>query len=427
MKVLIISASHPFHASGVVGFDLYEGLKSLNNDVRLMTKATGRHENKDIIFVDSYFRHQFERVLRKFRRTFFKENGNPDYLFFERDLTKKKYSSKRLLKKVDFTPDAIIVLFMTRFVTFQNLHEMHHLSKAKIFIYPMDMEPFTGGCHYAWSCTGYTQSCGKCPALRSEKPTDWSARNLAFKLKYSSITPLVPLALNEQTFQQMASSRLFHRHKIHTGLYTLPDGKIFKRLDRAACRVHFALPDKKRILFFGAVSLTETRKGMALLQQALSIVSSELDDLKFDKNNLLLLIAGSEQHSLDLDPSFTARHTGFIKGYATLAMAYNAADFFISPSIEETGPTMVLQSIFCETPVISFHVGYSMDLLQDRLAKFVAPEKNAASLARCIVSAILTDDAEYQRCRADVAAIRESLAHGTVVKKINEILASECS
>jgi glycosyltransferase involved in cell wall biosynthesis len=426
MKILIISSSHPFHASGVVAFDLYEGLKSQNNEVRLMTMASGKHENKEIIFVNSYFQNQFGRAVRKIRRTLFKDKSNPDYLFFERDLIRKKYSTKKLLKRVDFVPDAIIVLFMTRFVTFENLHEMQKNTGARIFLYPMDMEPFTGGCHYAWSCRGYTKDCGKCPALYSDNPADQSARNLAFKKRYSQNSRIVPLACNTQTFEQLKASSLFHGQKIYNKLYTLPDERIFKKLVQEECRAYFKLPAGKRVFFFGAVSLAETRKGMGLLLEALQIVSQQLDILNYDKKNLVFLVAGSAQLPVSLDPSLIVQQTGFIKSYDILARAYNAADFFISPSVEETGPTMVLQSIFCETPVISYNVGYSIDLLNDRMRQFVAGENTAQSLSACILRAIKVNEEEHRLCRNEISVIRETLANGSVSREIHRILEEEC-
>ena len=38
-----------------------------------------------------------------------------------------------------------------------------------------DMNPMTGGCHHAGSCSGFQRSCGTCPELNSSIPRDLSA------------------------------------------------------------------------------------------------------------------------------------------------------------------------------------------------------------------------------------------------------------
>ncbi len=49
-----------------------------------------------------------------------------------------------------------------------------------------DMNPFTGGCHYAWDCDGWTNMCGACPELGSSDDDDlsrhvWHRKWLAYQ------------------------------------------------------------------------------------------------------------------------------------------------------------------------------------------------------------------------------------------------------
>ena len=56
------------------------------------------------------------------------------------------------------------------------------------------------------------------------------------------------------------------------------------------------------------------------------------------------------------------------------------ADIFVSPSIQDTGPMMVLQSLMCGTPVVSFELGNSIDYIVNYKTGFRAPIYNTEKL-----------------------------------------------
>ena len=59
--------------------------------------------------------------------------------------------------------DLIIVYYVSNFLSVKQIKEISQHYKAKVAFYLMDMGPMTGGCHYAWNCTGYLEGCYACP------------------------------------------------------------------------------------------------------------------------------------------------------------------------------------------------------------------------------------------------------------------------
>ncbi|MFM6277712.1 MAG: glycosyltransferase, partial [Dolichospermum sp.] len=75
-----------------------------------------------------------------------------------------------------------------------------------------DMWAFTGGCHYNKDCTNYTESCGACPQLYSNKEKDlsnwvWRRKAKAWKdLNLTIVTPshwLADYARKSSLFQNL--------------------------------------------------------------------------------------------------------------------------------------------------------------------------------------------------------------------------------
>jgi D-inositol-3-phosphate glycosyltransferase len=68
-----------------------------------------------------------------------------------------------------------------------------------------------------------------------------------------------------------------------------------------------------------------------------------------------------------------------------LARAYQAADFFVSPSTNETGPMMAGEAMACGRPLIAYPIGIAPDLVVPGLnGTLVEPVGDVAALALAI-------------------------------------------
>lgn len=62
------------------------------------------------------------------------------------------------------------------------------------------------------------------------------------------------------------------------------------------------------------------------------------------------------------------------KSQKELAEIYTAADVFINPTREDNFPTVNIEALACGTPVITFDIGGSPEMLTDKCGSVIEPE-----------------------------------------------------
>jgi glycosyltransferase involved in cell wall biosynthesis len=402
MKILIITSPNPYKTAGIAALDLYKGLIALNShQVKMLVKAWGKYSDKNIISFETTLTNILKRIFQKLRGQFVKLNVLSDkkipsdakYSIQDYNQTITYYSTKSILKKVDYIPDVILVLFMQEFISYRNLFELNSITHAPIFLYLMDMAPITGGCHYAWDCKGYLNNCGNCPAMYSSVLNDQSRINWLFKKEHIQKTNIKTIAASEYQYRQLIQSSLFKEkpnHKILLGI----DGNIFRIGDKKQARASLNLPFNMKIIFFGAMGFSAKRKGYDELIKALRIFKDEI----FDTSIIHLAIAGNATEELKAHLPFDYSLLGYLT-HKDLALAFQAADLFLCTSIEDSGPMMINQSIMCGTPVVAFEMGVALDLVITGKTGYRAKLKDCIDLANGIEYILKLDDNEYNTIR----------------------------
>ena len=389
MKVLCISAHGPVRA-GKVAFDLHHNFIRSGYDSKMLTIF---HEGEADDVLSMYSSEQWKRL--QFRKKADRKIGQKiksslglqksikrdnKYQFFELDGMKQYFSTAKILSKLNgFKPDAIVVFFATEFITIKNIKELAESTGASILWEFMDMAPITGGCHYSWECDRYTNGCGKCPALFSESENDLSAINLAFKKKYINGYDLRLIIGSKWDHQNTLKSSVFKSLPMYrTFLGIEPD--IFQPGDKKAIRANWGIPEDSIVFFFGSVHFAEERKGMKYLMDALNLLHTRLNGNEVSEKIVLLIAGNTSDFPLELLP-FKYHCLGYLKQVNELANAYQAADVFICPSIYDSGPVMVNQALMSGTPIVSFEMGVSLDLVHNGRTGYHAKLKDSEDLA----------------------------------------------
>ena len=137
----------------------------------------------------------------------------------------------------------------------------------------------------------------------------------------------------------------------------------------------FILPLDKKILLFVSDTIENTRKGFDLLLDAIKMCNS---------NNVHLCAIGKKSDKIDYPENIS--FIGKIKDEKLLALAYSAADAFDLPSIEDNLPNVMLESLACGIPVISFPVGGMKEIIETGINGIISKEISARSLADSIQS-----------------------------------------
>jgi len=414
MKILIITSSHPYKASGVVALDLYNSLKTINGyDVKLITKPYEKFTNPDFVSYESKIDYYISKVQRKFVALFKKiklykpllTKTNRDYAIQEYDQTKTPIATKKILQKVGIAPDVIVVLFNVKFLSYKNFYELGLHCNVPILIKMADMAPMTGGCHYTWACKGYMNNCGFCPAYKSTIEYDQSRKNFKFKKQFIQRTNIVPIAGSEQQYQQLLSSTLF-RNKPKYKVINSIDPDRYKPGNREESRKKLGLPLDKKIIFFGAISYNVPRKGFKELFNALEILSHDIDNEL--TTNILLVVAGNRLQFID-KIKLTTKAIGYLN-HDELIHAYRAADIYLSPSIEDSGPMMVRQAAMTGTPIVAFNIGNAMDFVVTGQTGYRARLYDVKDYAQGIKFILDLSDVDYKKMCEDCRTIALKLA-----------------
>jgi len=363
------------------GYDSYLVIKERNNL---------DHEN-----VIQYPYKRFEKLFSKFKRILLryllnKSKFDEKYFFYNKFELFNCYSAKTILKMLPRKPDIIIVYWVSGFVNSKLIYDLANKTNATIYIFLVDNAPLTGGCHYPWDCEGYKNKCQFCPAISNCIIKNLAKSNIKYKQKYK-INNAKIITGSTSDFLMVKESALFSSNSCFN-LIDYIDDQIYKpAFSKMSIKKYFNIDDKKKIVFFGATFLNERRKGMSELLQALDLIKS--------RSNILLLIAGSADIG---EISLDHKRVGFLSE-TDLIRAYQAADLFVCPSLEDSGPMMINQSIMCGTPVVAFNMGVSMDLVLTGETGYRAKYADVEDLAKGIDYILSLNQDEYNlmsnKCR----------------------------
>jgi glycosyltransferase involved in cell wall biosynthesis len=165
---------------------------------------------------------------------------------------------------------------------------------------------------------------------------------------------------------------------IHYGL----DTDVFAPLDRAAARRQLGIPADAKVVLFSAFVLSERRKGLALLREALEGLA--------ETPGLRLLCFGKDAPAWNM--RVPQQHLGYLAGETERARAYSAADVFVIPSLQEAFGQTALEAMACGVPAVGFRVGGIPDMVMSGKNGLLAPPRDVDAL-RDAIAQLLADDA----------------------------------
>ncbi len=262
-----------------------------------------------------------------------------------------------------------------------------------------DMWPFTGHCAVSYDCERWKNGCGKCPypdappALPSKRDGtrwEWKLKNWVYSRSRLTVVTL-STRMTEQVKQSMLGR--FPIYHIPNGV----DTEAYQPLDPQLCRTVLGIAPHKKVLLFAAGHLNRRHKGGDLLIQALQSLPQSL------KSELVLLLLGEGGEVLARAiPDFHVLPLGFVSGHRLKSVVYSAADVCVLPTRGEGLPNVLLESMACGTPMVSFDVGGVPDLVRPNMTGYLAKPEDVQDLRDGILY-LLEDpslrEAMHERCR----------------------------
>ena len=237
-----------------------------------------------------------------------------------------------------------------------------------------DMEPFTGGCHYAGRCVRYQQACGSCPQLNGlRNPGDLSAITFRRKRTLYARLNLNVVAIASGNLEEAKRAPLFAGVREFAVIPVGVDPDRFAPRDRSASRAGLGLAADRLVIAFGAIDLGSIYKGFSVLVEAFT-------RLRNRDRVLLLLFGGPVPPNVSL-PAGSWHHAGFERDPERLSAIYSAADLFVLPSLSEALGQVGLEALACGTPVVGSRVGGVPDYVLEGATGLLCEAGNARDLA----------------------------------------------
>ncbi|MBK1720385.1 glycosyltransferase family 4 protein [Thiocystis violacea] len=324
------------------------------------------------------------------------------------------------------TPDAIVpikqqvknadIINMHWVAGMLDIQAMPELFRGKKLFWTLhDMNPFTGGCHYAQDCRRYEQGCHHCPQLGPGSDDRDLVREIwILKRDHYDALNLTVITPSRWLGQCSQNSLLLGRFPHRVIPYGLDLEEYFP-LEPAQARQQLGLPQDAHVILFGASEVGDYRKGFDLFRNAID----SLAQLTKNKPQGIILAAFGQSGDLDsLKTPYRFHALGHLDTASQLRAAYSAANVFVIPTREDNLPNTVLESMACGTPVVAFDLGGLPDMIIHRQTGYLAPFPDVEEMARGIDWIIQQGAASFQqRCR------EHALQHYSLSKQAERYMA----
>lgn len=379
MKVLVVSYSDSVGGAAIAARRAFsavgEVMSGLNaGDSIKMMVCEKKTDDQDVITTGNYLTNTIRFVI---------ERGT--FVIYERDKASRFRFSMNIVgtditRTREFREADIIHLHWTNngFLSFPTIRKI--LNSGKKVIWTLhDMWTMTGGCHHAVDCRGYLGRCGNCPLMAHPHTKDLSAIQLARKSRlYTSAQHLTMVPVSEWLAEAAAESSLISklpRRVIPNPIDTL----FYVPKDKLSSRCRLEIPTDKFYIAFGAANVGNPKKGIFHLLEAIRIYIDKFPDMQ---NKIGLLTFGKLNQTLDVP--IAHHHLGYITDKEDLKSIYGAADIFALPSLEDTLPNTVMESLSSGRPVLGFATGGIPYMVGHLETGYLAPTGDSTALAEGI-------------------------------------------
>lgn len=380
MNILYVNTCFWGGGAEKVSRQLYYGLK--NEDVKTYFIA-GRYQRgvpDDIeIIYETFLERAFSLCMGFLNHNF----------LFRTFLAKKRIKDLILKEKID------IVHFHNihgNYISPADIKEIRKYCKNIIFTLH-DMWLITGCCFHGMSCDQWMDfgKCKKCRGNEYLKRGTIRAR-IYLKSKFKN--------LSKCNFCFVSPSKWLinccrHSYLRAEDIHWIPNGiniDTFCELEKSAVRKKYQLPLEKRILLFSANELNSPYKGFKYLYDALLNLPQ--------KEQYCLLVVGKGNLS-ELEKKFETYNMGYIKDERVMNELYSAANLYIIPSMADTFPLTMLESMASGTPVLAFRTGGISEAVNNEVGWSV--DAGDILALKKMISYIFENEHEYnqkaQRCR----------------------------
>lgn len=269
------------------------------------------------------------------------------------------------------------------FLSIDGLRKLLDLGKPIVWTMH-DMWPFTGICHYSGTCENYTSSCRACHLLNSSGNDISTSTQKAKAQLFVGRENQVKLVGCSKWLTNLAKKSTSTSHLSSINIPNPINTSLFKPLNKVEVKKQLGLNPSKKNILFAAENVFNVEKGFVHLVEALKEMTLE------EKGQIQLVIIGKTKEQLDL--GIETKYMGYISDASTLVNLYNAANLFVTPSLQDNLPNTVMESLACGTPVVAFETGGIPEMVDHKINGYIACYKDAKDLASGMAWALFEAD-----------------------------------
>ena len=290
------------------------------------------------------------------------------------------------------------------FLSLKDIEELVKLNKPIVWTMH-DMWPCTGICHHARDCEKFQMICESCFFLKS-KGKDLSTSVFDKKLSLYKEANITFVGCSRWLSGKAKKSYLL-RDKTVLSIPNPIDTEVYHPMDQDMTRELLGLPSGKRLLLFGALNVTDKRKGIDYLIEALR---------KIEKQDVELVVFGQAKDDIRGLFPVSIHSMGYLSDESKIVALYNAVDMFITSSLEENLPNTIMESMACGTPCVGFEIGGIPEMIDHKINGYVASYKDASDLANGI-RWVLEHEDQQALSDACVKKVQENYTEEVVAKQ----------
>ena len=337
MRILMVNVQIGSGSAGTIVLDLYHGIIANGDKCKI---AFSRGGTKDVIA---------ENTIKIGNKTDLYLHALKSRLF-------GKKATKKFLMEVDkFNPDIIHIHGLYGYyINMEMLFNYIYKHDIRLVTTLHSCWDFTGHCCYFdyVGCEQWKDSCKKCPQKKSYPKSSWlenTSKNLLLKKRMYHSASNVTIVSPSQWMNSLVSQSVLGDLKhvvIHNGIDL---SKFHKTIDN-----HYIKKigiDNGNPTVLSVASLWDQRKGLGDIIQFADYVKNE---------RINIVVVGLSNAQMKGLPGniIGIKRTKNINQLITL---YSFATVLFNPTYEDNYPTVNLESIACETPVITYKTGGSYE------------------------------------------------------------------
>ena len=375
MRVLIVNTSEKTGGAAVAANRLMEAL--INNGVK--AKMLVRDKQTDCLTVVSAgdgWRQRWHFLWERWR-IFMAMHFSKTHLF-EADIANVGTDITTL---PEFKEADIIHLHWINqgFLSLNGIQKI--LSSGKPVVWTMhDIWPATAICHYARGCCRYQNKCESCPLLPRRSVSDlsavvWRRKNEILRKYHISF-----VACSRWLEGEAKKSALLKGQRV-TNIPNPINSHVFCPSDKQQAREALGLPLDNHVILFVSQRVTDKRKGLDYLVEAVNRMA--VQDASLKDNTAIAVLGGHSEEVADLLP-LPVFPLGYVSDESKIVKVYNAADVFVLPSLEDNRPNTIMEAMACGVPCVGFNIGGIPEMIGHLKSGYVAKAADADDLARGI-------------------------------------------